>query len=129
MALKKPYLILFSLLISGCFWNKKEEHVVRLGDLIPLQVSSNQTLVRVSTDEQIKLYKDLLNYVNRAELRAQILSRIADLELMYQDQLSEREEESDAPVYIPDYQLSIEQYHQLLDFLILQIFYRKNFYI
>ncbi len=103
--------------LSGCFWNKKEEHtgVMKIGDLIPLQVSSNKVFVRVSTDEQIARYKALLPHVHTAKLRSQILSRIANLELRYQEQLAELSlEEETEDIYEADYDKTITQYQDLL---------------
>ncbi len=106
-----------SVVLSGCLWNQKPETgAMKLGELLPLQVSSNKAFIRVSTDEQIQRYQSLLSYVQTAKLRAQILSRIANLEMTYQEQLSEQSlEEEDDSVYLADYQKTILQYQDLLD--------------
>lgn len=109
-------LVITSIVLSGCFWNKKEtDGVMRLGDLIPLDASTDKQFIQVSTHEQIDLYETLLNHVHSAKMRGQILNRIADLELIYQEQLADKSlDGADNAAYVANYQKNIELYQALL---------------
>ncbi|NRB40701.1 MAG: tetratricopeptide repeat protein [Pseudomonadales bacterium] len=106
------------------FWGgeekQKEGDVMTLGQLIALEVSPTYDLVQVSTDEQIEVYRKVLDHVSSQELTAKVLARIADLELMLQDQKvvhSEAEAESGVgseEIYVADYTIAIEAYKTAL---------------
>ncbi|MCY4045295.1 MAG: tetratricopeptide repeat protein [Cellvibrionales bacterium] len=113
-------LLFTSLVLSGCFWNKKDENrepdgVMRLGELVPLDASSDRQFIQVSTHEQIELYETLLNHVHSAKMRGKILTRIADLELIYQEQLADKSlDGNENAAYVANYEKNIALYQALL---------------
>lgn len=132
MALMRPVnlfiLLLFSVMAnqaSAWWWSSdKEDELVqpmKLGDLIPVGVSPTYDLVEVSTDEQIVIYRKVLEHVSTPDLTAKVLARIADLELMLQEQKAVRSDElAEAPgaladdIYMADYGIAIEAYKTAL---------------
>lgn len=85
-----------------------------LADLFPVYVSSTTDIANVPTDELIATYRDLLNYLDDDVKKAEVLARIADLEVVLQDQLTARSEEQGGQ-YIADYGLAIETYREVLE--------------
>lgn len=91
-----------------------------LGTLVPIEVSPTTNIVRVSTDDQIATYKSLLSHVDSKDTTRQIMARVADLELLLQDQLVARSEQAvsedpDAQLYMPDYSVAIAAYEAVLN--------------
>lgn len=108
--------LLASIFLTGCFWNKKTEtpYVMKLGDLIPLQVSGSQRIVPVTTAQQIARYRSLLQQVQSGKLRAQIQARLANLEIIHQGQLADQSFQENGDDFVASYDTSIDQYQSLL---------------
>ena len=92
-----------------------DDNAFMLEDLYPIHVSATTAIANVSTDDLIATYRDLLNYVEDGDKRADILARIGDLELTLQDQLTARAEEAGGQAYLADYSLAIEAYQAVLE--------------
>ncbi len=84
-----------------------------LRELIPFYVSNTTDVVKVGTDKLIANYRDLLTRINDPKLIAAITARVADLELLLQDQLVAQAEDADK-VYIADYSKAIKAYIEIL---------------
>lgn len=109
-----------ALVLMSCATNKKVDMSVstapgfKLGQLVPIYVSATTDIVVMPVDQLLASYKDLLNYVSDEELIANISARIADLELVLQDQLVAKSEEKGDGSYVPDYSLAIKAYNDVL---------------
>ena len=87
---------------------------VLIGELIPIYVSATSDLADVTTEDLIKTYQGVLPYVDDPEVMAQISARIADLQLIYQEQLAAKSEDEGKEIYLPDYTVAIAAYLDVL---------------
>ncbi len=111
-------LIISSVLIS-CVTNKQFTQApvsdqFKLGELLPTYVSSTTEIANISTNELIQTYRELLPYVDDDYKQAEVLARIADLESLLQEQLTQRAEDNGGEPYISNYSLAIEAYQMVL---------------
>ena len=88
---------------------------LKLKELVPIQVSATYDLVQISTDQQLAIYRDLLKHIDDPEMEAVVMARVADLEVMLQDQLSAYSEEQEDGSYFSDFSLAINMYRQRLE--------------
>lgn len=116
--IQRVCLLFFVLLLAACVSNTAKKSVdskepFLLGELIPVYVSKTSDVVKVGTDKLIANYRDLLTRINDPKMIAAITARIADLELLLQDQLVAQAEDADK-VYLPDYSKAIKAYMEIL---------------
>lgn len=109
-----------AVVLAACSSSSRQEDIppppdtFLLGELFPAYVSATTEIANISTNELIKTYRDLLPYLEDDTRQADVSARIADLELLLQDQLTARAEELGGEPYLPDYALAIEAYQMLL---------------
>lgn len=106
-------------LIASCGSNGAKDPALpsegfTLEELYPAYISATTEIANISTNELIKVYRELLPSLEDDVRQADVMARIADLESLYQEQLSEQAEQSGDEPYLPDYTLAIEAYQLVL---------------
>ena len=116
--MKRLCLIVMAFQLAACVSNAQKEDVDNkkpflLGELVPIYVAKTSDVVKVGTDTLIASYRDLLKRVDDPKIVPTLLGRVAQLELLLQDQLV-AEAEDKGQVYIPDYSKAIHDFHEIL---------------
>jgi tetratricopeptide (TPR) repeat protein len=116
--IQRVFLLLVVLHLAACVSSGKKQDIAAnepflLKELVPIYVSKSSDIVKVGTDTLIASYRDLLTRINDSELEAAITARVADLELLLQDQLVAEAEDNDK-VYLPNYSKAIDAYNDII---------------
>src|SRR5690554_3716464 len=111
--------LVLAILVASCGSNRAKNPALpsegfTLGELYPAYVSATTEIANISTNELIQVYRDLLPSLEDDMRQADVMARIADLESLYQEQLTEQAEQSGAEPYLPDYTRAIEAYQLVL---------------
>lgn len=115
MSYKLSGILLVAALLIGCGDDKEElKPKNSLGVLQPIAVSATSDVVDVRTQELMDTYTRLQNTIDDEDINAEIAGRLANLELLLQDQLADQSGENGEEVYLPDYSKTIEAYKTAL---------------